>query len=337
LSSVRVDVVGVVSAAVEAGPDGLRVTWDLDGDDTGVEIATGPTPEAVDHTHTLTVGVGERSALLDPEYARRRRYVSVSPVGGGGSFVVAERRLPFVGVTNFRDLGGYATAVGTRTRWGTLFRSDALHKFTAEDLTSYRSLGLKAVYDLRGDAERERYPNPFPSTQLSLLSQVSAGSPREEVAAGQPQGPEVGERLLREMYRGMLAGAASLFGRLLGRLAEPDSLPAVFHCTGGKDRTGMTSALLLELLRVPRDLVIDDYELTRLYRRREHQAESYENLLASGLPPEAAAAVLGAPRWAMADTLDDLDEIYGGIDAYLSGPAGLSQPTLDRLRDLLTC
>jgi protein-tyrosine phosphatase len=330
--------VGVVAAKVEpekvdTEKSGIRVTWVLDGPDTAVDISVGPTPEAVDHDHAVTVPAGERSVVLEHDSSGARRYVSVSPVGGG-SFVVAERRLPFDGVTNFRDLGGYPTRQGTHTLWGLVFRSDALHKFTAADLGSYESLGLNAVYDLRGDAERELYPNPFPSTQLALLSQVSVAADPAE--AGSYEGARGGERLLREMYRGMLDGSAAVLGRLLGSLAEPGSLPAVFHCTGGKDRTGIASALLLELLGVHREAVLDDYELTALYRRREHQGESYENLLARGLPPEAAAAVLGAPRWAMAATLDDLDEVYGGIDAYLTGPAALAPETVGRLRELLS-
>ena len=326
---------GVVSAKVQVEEGGLLVGWELDGGDAAVEVSVGATPEAVDHSHALTVPAGEHSVFLPADGSATRRYISVSARGSGGSVVVAERRVPFDGVTNFRDLGGYPTAEHTHTRWGQVFRSDALHKLTPPDLEAYKSLGLNAVYDLRGDSEREKNPNPFPSVQLSLLSQVSAsaaGGSEAEV----PEGREIGERLLREMYKGMLRGAAPLFGRLLGGLADPGSLPAVFHCTGGKDRTGVSAALLLELLGVSREQVLDDYELTSLYRRREHQTESYESLLATGLPPEAAAAVLGAPRSAMAEALHELDDAHGGIEAYLTGPAGLSPGTLDRLRSLLT-
>ena len=147
--------------------------------------------------------------------------------------------------------------------------------------------------------------------------------------------PTAGEQMLREMYGGLLAHAGPTFGRLLDGLAEPEALPAVIHCTGGKDRTGMTAALLLELLGVPRQQVLDDYELTSRYRLREHQTESLENMLAAGMAPEAAAAVLGCPRWAMAGALEELDDRYGGIDAYLTGPAGMAPATLERLRGAL--
>jgi protein-tyrosine phosphatase len=328
----------VTDAVVEADGNALVVRWSFLGDegpnapsegDAGVDIGVGPTPDAIDHVHALTVGPGRRSARLEG-LGTGRHYVSVAPHGEGGAVVVGERRVPFDGVTNFRDLGGYATTDGRRTRWGRVFRSDALHRFTTEDRERYESLGLNAVFDLRGDQERERYPNPFPSVQLALLSQPAseAATPPDRTvwlgAAG-------GEQMLRQMYQGLLANAAMAFGRLLGALAEPDGLPGVFHCTGGKDRTGMASALLLELLGVPRRLVLDDYELTSRFRLRQHQTESYENLLAMGMGPETAGAVLGTPRWAMAETLQELDDSYGGARAYLVGPAGMDAATVDRL------
>ncbi len=92
------------------------------------------------------------------------------------------------------------------------------------------------------------------------------------------------------------------------------------------------AALLLELLGVDREDVLDDYELTSRYRLRHHQDESYDSLVRSGMGPEAAGAVLGTPRWAMAEALTALDEVYGGIDDYLVVRAGLAPATLDQLR-----
>jgi len=321
----------VTDALVESDATGLLVQWSLEGDDPGVDIGVGPTPEAIDHVHALTAEAGRRSARIDdPGPGTGRHFVSVAPRGGGGALVAAERRVAFEGVTNFRDLGGYPTAGGGRTRWGRVFRSDALHRFTPEDRRRYDALGLSAVYDLRNDEERDRHPNPFPSIEMTLLSRP-ADEPLPADRADR-QDAAAGEQMLREMYGGMLAHAGPTFGRLLGGLAEPGRLPAVIHCTGGKDRTGMTAALLLELLGVSRQQVLDDYELTSRYRLREHQMESFEGMLAAGMAPEAAAAVLGAPRWTMAGALEELDDTYGGIDAYLTGPAGMAAATLEALR-----
>jgi protein-tyrosine phosphatase len=325
----------VSAATVDAEGDTLLVRWEIFGEmDAPFDLGVGPTPEAVDHVHVLTVDRRQRQVRIDGVGAGRH-YVSIAPHGVGGTLVVADRRVPFEGVTNFRDLGGYPTSGGGRTRWGRVFRSDALHRLTESDLDRYHSLGLHAVYDLRGDAERDLHPNPFPSTQLALLAQATQAIPTEESARAMALDSIAGERVLHKLYQGMLANAGLLLGRLLSRLSDPDALPAVFHCTGGKDRTGISAALLLELLGVPRAQVLDDYQLTSTYRRLEHQTESYQNLLTMGMAPEAAAAVLGAPRWAMAEALEILDRDYGGVESYLIGPAGMPPSTLERLRELL--
>jgi protein-tyrosine phosphatase len=271
------------------------------------------------------------------------------------------RVVPFAGVTNFRDLGGYPALRGKTTRWGLVYRSDGLHRLTVQDMEIYRQLGINTVYDLRSDAERALHPNPLPCEHLPLLAEGSrpgsartppAGPDPDESAGADPDGtagtdrggragraePDAlyadGGRLLRQLYRDMLATSAPVLGRLLAGLADGRRLPAVFHCTGGKDRTGLGAAILLEVLGVPRDVVLDDYELTSRYRRREHQTESYANLVASGLTPAAAAVVLGAPRWAMADALDALDEM-GGAESYVIDRAGVPRPTVEQLRAIL--
>jgi len=232
---------------------------------------------------------------------------------------------------NFRDLGGYPTRDGRSTRWGLMFRADALAGMTAADLVVYETLSVRSVYDLRGDAERQARPDPFPSEARPLIAGIGTPTP----AGRTGRTARDGEGFLRDLYQGMLEGAAPYLGRLLTDFADPPHLPAVVHCTGGKDRTGVVAAVLLEALGVPREVVLDDYELTSRYRRREHQASSFETLLAAGLAPEAAGAVLGAPRWAMADALGWVDRDHGDVAAYLTGPAGMDPEAVARLRDLL--
>jgi protein-tyrosine phosphatase len=315
------------------GPGALRVAWELEGGDEGVDVAVGPTPDRIDHVHAISVESGASSTRLSG-LVPGRRYVSVAPRGGGSAAVGAERRLQFEGLQNFRDLGGYPTSGGGRTRWGRVFRSDSLHKLTAADLVAFEQLGLRVVYDLRGDAERETNPNPVDSIQLAIVGRppAPAGERRDlsELAATTD-----GEQMLRDVYLGMLVHSAQLFGQLLAGLVGPEGLPAVFHCHAGKDRTGVTAALLLLALGVGRDEVLDDYELTRRYRTLDHQQDSLANLLALGMSPEAAVGVLAAPRWTMAAALDALDTVHGGIETYLTGPAGLTRAQLAELRRLL--
>jgi protein-tyrosine phosphatase len=320
----------VVDLQVDTQPDGvLTVHWAVEGQPTAVDVATGSSADHLQHAHETTVPAGQTTLQL-PGRGTGRPFVSVTPHEGGPAAVAADRRVPFEGITNFRDLGGYRTRSGDRIRWGLVFRADALHGLSPRDLALYEQLGLRAVFDLRGELEREERPNPVPSRLLTIVGRP----PDVEAAVPVPGGTTIadGEQILHDMYLGLMAHAALQIGQLYTSLATDDGLPAVFHCHAGKDRTGLVAALLLEALGVERDLLLDDYELTARYRLRVHQESSYQRLVESGVSPEAAAGVLTAPRWAMASALDDLDTRYGGVESYLTGPAGMRPGDLRDLR-----
>jgi protein-tyrosine phosphatase len=323
-------VTALVNIVVERDDDALVVSWEAATATAGVDIGVGPTPDAEAHVHVRSVPVEASSVRLDG-LGSARQYVSMR-VDGGVVVLAAERRVPFEGIQNFRDLGGYATIDGGTVRWGQLFRADALHKLTAVDLGAFDALGVRTVYDLRGDAERTEFPEPFESIHLPIV-----GRPEGEAPPAPPAGVSAadGESMLRDMYVGTLIHSAAKFGQLFSGLADAERLPAVFHCHGGKDRTGIVAALLLLALGVDRETVLDDYEATRRYRTIVDQQDSLANLLAAGVSPEAAAGVLGAPRWAMAAAVDAVDEEYGGIETYLTTTVGLPLDTVSRLRDLL--
>ena len=151
-----------------------------------------------------------------------------------------------------------------------MFRSDAFHALTAEDRRRFGELGLRVIYDLRSDVERTSHPNALPEDD-ALRSVDLALSAGEDETGGLPPLDRLleGSGLVLRLYRGMVANAAPVFGALLSGLAEPDALPAVFHCLWGKDRTGVAAALLLSVLGVPQPDVIEDYMLTEQYRSQE--------------------------------------------------------------------
>jgi protein-tyrosine phosphatase len=301
---------------VERGGEGCLVAaWELEH------------PGPVD----VAVGPGTQTATLTG-LPHGRHYVSVIPPAGELPAVAGERRLVFEGATNFRDIGGLPTADGAVTRWGQVFRSDGLDRLSDSDLDRFAHLGIRAVYDLRGDAERAADPDRVPSEQIALLSR----HPSEDGPT--PLGTTTayeGEQVLAKVYVGMLDHSAHLFGKLFSNLAERDRVPAVLHCAGGKDRTGMAVALLLACLDVDRDEILDDYTATAKWRTVDDEWSLYERLLSRGVTPEAAAGFLGTPRWAMVEALQHLDKAYGGAVPYLLGPGGLPEPTLCALRQAL--
>jgi len=324
----------VVHVEVDTQPDGsLAVHWELDGGEVAVDVASGPTPDHVDHEHETTVAAGHHDVVLAAR-GGGRQFVSVAPHGGGSAVVAADRRVPFEGITNFRDLGGYRTSSGARTRWGVVFRAEGLHGLSEADPELYHQLGMRAVYDLRSDMERRARPGPFPSHWVEVM-----GRPRNSDVTGPLAGRvtlDDGEQVLGDLYIGLIEHSATQIGGLLTGLTDGDALPAVFHCHAGNDRTGVVAALLLEALGVPRATVLDDYELTSRYRSRAQQDPTFRRLVQEyALTPEAAAGVLNTPRWAMENALRAVDERHGGIERYLTGPAGMRPSDVDALRERL--
>jgi protein-tyrosine phosphatase len=247
--------------------------------------------------------------------------------------ISGERNLGLRGARNFRDLGGYQARGGARTRWGRVFRSDAL-VLEDSDFDVFASLGLRTVYDLRSDAERESTPNRLPDAShinelVSLVSESAAPPPLDALVGD-------GEAFLADVYLHMLKRSAPSLGRILSGLADEPRLPAVFHCAAGKDRTGMVAALLLSVLGVPEEDILDDYELTSRYRTSERLDAVMARLRSErGVAPEVAAGILRTPRWAMQSALADIRQGYGGVEDYLTGPAAVDPSVPDRLRRLL--
>ena len=239
---------------------------------------------------------------------------------------ISDRRLPFVGVNNFRDLGGYRTETGAVTLWGRVFRSDSPHNFTAADLEAFDALDISVIYDLRRDAERDEDPGPRPCVHQELPSK-----PVFATDVNTLRDRTDGERWLFEDYCGMLEVAGPVFGELFSQFADREG-PMMFHCMGGKDRTGMTAALLLSCLGVDRETVLDDYELTSRYSGPDQIPHVVDLFVTGGIAREAAIGILSTPRWAMQNALDRLDSSYGGIEAYLCGLGGMNQRTIESLR-----
>jgi len=160
------------------------------------------------------------------------------------------------GAVNFRDLGGYATTDGRRTRWRVLFRADGLGELTEPDLDIMRELGIRTVVDLRSgyEVESSRFDtdaHPVAFHHTPFIDEL----PHPEEFERQPG-------FLGTFYKDMLEDASLQIVKALDALTAPEAQPAVFHCTAGKDRTGLLAALVLSLVGVPEETVVRDYALS---------------------------------------------------------------------------
>src|SRR5665213_3119175 len=167
-----------------------------------------------------------------------------------------ERLIALEGAGNFRDLGGYATLDGRRTRWRVLFRADGLSELSQTDFSVMRDLGIRTVVDLRSghEVEQSRFDVEAHPVTFHHFPFIKSLPQPEEFA----QAPG----FLGTQYTEMLDLATPQIVGALTALAAPEARPAVFHCTAGKDRTGLLSALVLSLLGVPEDTVVADYALS---------------------------------------------------------------------------
>ena len=172
------------------------------------------------------------------------------------------RRLPLERATNFRDLGGYDTRFGRPIRWGRVFRSGELTKVTKSDIADIDALGLRLIYDLRTSGERANRPSrPWGVARRLHRDYHHSGADLPSIVAR----TDVSADRLREsmfaLYRGLPFEQADAF-RTLFKEAAWGELPLLFHCAGGKDRTGAFAALLHELLGVSREDILADYLLS---------------------------------------------------------------------------
>lgn len=246
-----------------------------------------------------------------------------------------QRLVPLEGTLNFRDLGGYP-AVGGVTRWGAVYRSDRLNELTGADLAHLGAIGLRTVCDFRYDREVEEDPSRLPEGAriVRLAVGVAPGdNPRsleDLIRAGEIT--QVTTASMAEGYLRMLETQAALFGELIRLVGQDEHHAVVIHCTAGKDRTGLGAALLLGAVGVDEDVIIEDYALTDDYRSPHRLAEIGPQIEAQGLDLDDLRVLFTAPAETMALTLGHITDRWGGIEGYLTGPAGVTAGELDALR-----
>jgi protein-tyrosine phosphatase len=319
------------------GVDRLVLSWSDAGNSPGesvrVELAAGDPDGPAVQTAVVTATGGR--VVFDGVAEFPRSWIRVT-FGPGPHILAAERRLPVPGTLNFRDLGGYPAGAGRRVHWGRVFRSDNFAEVPADAWRQLHAMGLREVFDLRHPAERERSPSVIPddldiATSVLAIGGEAAEAPDLVDLLSSGTRDSYGLEFMMEMYQKLVLEHGATFARLLTHLADSDRLPAVFHCTAGKDRTGVAAALLLEVLGVERGLVLDDYELSTRYRSGPRIEQLRPRLVAAGVDIESVRPFLSAPRPALTAALAEVDERHGSVVGFLLS-SGLHPDVPDRLR-----
>lgn len=328
----------------QVGPDQYRITFALTGDSHKVKIFSSEDADGkrgrklLQETESkdVTVSAGKRGArvyfFLEPDHGETRE--------------VSIRHLPLEGTPNFRDLGGYETTDGRFVRWGKIYRSGVLTYLTERDFAYLSPLGIRVVCDFRTDEENAEAPEKWlPGSDvrhvhLPIGTDASKTLAAQQSLAQKKSDAEISEWMAKT-YASFVINSAPEFARVFAEMKR-NELPLEYHCTAGKDRTGVFSALLLLALGVPEKTVEADYELTNRYLTdaslQPHgsgKAMASASRMMANLTPEQRKALMAAKSEYLEGALRAIDEKYGSFDNYRRQALGVSDSDLEALRSRL--
>ena len=270
--------------------------------------------------------------------------------------VFAQQFLPVKGIVNARDLGGYTMLDGRIVESGRLLRSAHLADATDEDIRNLERLPVTAVIDFRkeqekvGKVDREVPGARYTSLPVDPSGNAMATATEEEKKkfSGQKKFDvrkvivfaafnKKAQAVAREMYPTLLfdPDCQQQFARFFRLVLETDHGAVLFHCTQGKDRTGIASALLLAALGADRETIVADFDATNRVYEKDVRKYSRRVKFWGGKEEEVAVvkSFLGANTDNFVAALDEVERRYGSLEAYLKGPLGLTESDLGTLRE----
>jgi protein-tyrosine phosphatase len=240
-----------------------------------------------------------------------------------------------LGVPAFRDIGGYKTADGHTIRYNVLYRSGLLTGMTLSDNEKLAPLKIRYEIDLRWEPERSQEPThwgPNPPEVVDIPFLRGDGTPLQPPNNFDPA--QVHAQWLKGYASGAILNAPTI-GKVLHYLAQKDE-PALIHCTGGRDRTGTTVAVLMTLLGASRKDVYREYLLSDGKSETEAQRRHMAAVMGRPYPPPPVNPELQKAQTSDASWLDaffhSIDTHYGSFDAYVRDGLKLSNEDVQSLR-----
>jgi protein-tyrosine phosphatase len=240
-----------------------------------------------------------------------------------------KRQIKLEGGSNFRDLGGYPVNGNKQVKWGHIYRSADVSKLTDNDLKTLSDLHLVTVCDLRGPDELKTNPDKLPAG-IQYIN-LPAGS--ESTKVNMNYGAMNHDSMMLSFYAKtdhLKAKYQPMFEQLL---ALPNDKSLMFHCTAGKDRTGMGAALVLSALGVDRKYIVADYAATNVFWK-----DAREKMLAGmaqrGMDSSALKPMLAADPKYLEYFLNTIDSHYGSMDNFLKVEMELDTEKIEKLKHL---
>ena len=241
--------------------------------------------------------------------------------------------LEFEGIDNVRDPGGMIRTDGARIRSGCLLRTARLENATPADIARLQNMGLCAVFDFRDPGEIQRAPDKsVPGADYySLPALPSDGGPLGKPGDGNYTAQQCHEDF-RYIYRllAQSSQAINTYKEFFRLLLEKRGRLVLWHCTQGKDRTGIAMMLVLSALGFDEEQILDEFMLTNQFTLPQ-----LEKLLAEKNPPDAdiLREVFTVWRENAQLYLQTVKEDYGSVMAFLESALGVGPAEIRKLEE----
>jgi protein-tyrosine phosphatase len=253
----------------------------------------------------------------------------VAPTGG-------TRVIVLQGQGNFRDLGGYEAADGRHVKWGMIYRSGELSHLTDADYRRLTTLDIRTIYDLRDQSERASQPTVWDAGPVSAFVSAKTGVVSGTLSSlSDPKFDAARARAaLADFYARMPSVYAPEYRAIVHELLDGHA-PLLLHCTAGKDRSGVASALILAALGVPRATIVQDYELTDQLLKPSAEPPKTEFMRRfQTLPADVQRAMMSADPTYIGAAFQSIDVHYGSLQEYFSTELSIGPGEIKRLRSL---
>ncbi len=271
------------------------------------KLYAGTSVDSIDFSNPIASGNEKGIFTLDIPFLPRQYFQLTS---SNGDAIFSERHLPMEGGYNFRDLGGYPTSDGRFVKWGMVFRTDDMYNLTETDLNYLSDIGMHTVVDFRSENEVAAAADKLPSTTKNhVLLPISPGNMNE--IRYENINPAIFIDYMKLMYSSLCTEDNIIYQyrKFFALLQDETKIPLSFHCSAGKDRTGIGAALFLYSLGVNEDIIIQDFLLSNKYLESKYAA------LVAQIPELSIASTVEAEY--MQITLGSIKENYGSVENYL--------------------